>query len=361
MLFRFLVFPMNARDWFRSELNKANFSLVNAAPNTVSISHAASAPAPARVANEQVAKRNLSATLRTPREKRPNRRQQNFVALSQNSALEQQNVAAHSVAAFVAAPPTVVQSDVLLASVDIHCHLLPAWDDGARDLNAALEMARLASLWGCEAILVTPHVGRAFTFALPDAKEIPIAVAAFERRLRERGQLLRLVPGAEVALTSPAMLERIFCEPELSVGGMRRHVLVEAPSAWPDWVDGALVSLAEREIAPILAHPERFSVVQRDPHRLSVAMSSGALVQITAGALTGQMGRSAQKCALALLDLGWVSFIASDAHDPGALWPSQVADLLRERVGEQVARLILQENPRRLLRGEQITVPARRN
>lgn len=259
-----------------------------------------------------------------------------------------------------APPRTRVPVPVAIrAAADLHCHLLPAWDDGARDLEESLAMAVRAALFGLEAIVVTPHVGRSLNIATRhEAHEIPAAVTRLQEVLRARGLLLDLIPGAEVSLGTPDIVERIATERAFTLGGMGRYALVEPPfSDWPDWADVLLSRLAQSGVTPIIAHPERFPVIQNDPELLRWVCSTGALLQITARNVVGKGSRASRLCAHRLLKAGMVALVASDAHGVDAVLPSEVEAELRSVVGDQAALQILVENPRRVLRGEAAIAP----
>ncbi|HVF10755.1 MAG TPA: CpsB/CapC family capsule biosynthesis tyrosine phosphatase [Abditibacteriaceae bacterium] len=244
---------------------------------------------------------------------------------------------------------------IAVAEADLHCHILPAWDDGPRTLEDSLSMAARASEAGIKTILVTPHVGKAFG-GKPEraARDIPAATAVLQGELQERGIALQLIPGAEITLGSPDLPERIANEPWLTVGGQGHYVLVEAlTNHWPDYADQLLFQISLRKVTPIIAHPERYDNVQRDPSILEQAVKSGVLLQITARSLLGEE-RPSKRCCLELLEAGMVAIIASDTHAARGVLPGAVEAKLYSLVGEAAAQQILVENPRRVLAGESV-------
>ncbi len=224
---------------------------------------------------------------------------------------------------------------------DIHCHLLPQWDDGPRSLESALKMARRAAENGISDILVTPHVGRDLSgigiAKLPAAQKIPAAVTALQDAVRADGLTLNLWPSAELVLSPdlPAQLDR---EPGLATGRAQRYVLLELlPGApWTDGVDDILFHVALRGLTPIMAHPERYSDVQRDVEVARRAASRGNLFQLTAASLLSK--GAIRETAFRLLDAGLISFVASDAHQAEDIWPQQVEEILTARLGEEGCR-----------------------
>lgn len=234
---------------------------------------------------------------------------------------------------------------------DIHCHLLPQWDDGPRSLQSALNMARRAVENGLSDILVTPHVGRDLSGIgvgrIPPSRDIPAAVATLQTAIREDGLNLNLWPGAELVI-APDLPARLDAEPSLTTGRTKRYALVELlPGApWTDGVDDVLFQIALRSITPIVAHPERYADVQRDFDVVTRAANRGILFQLTAASLRSK--GTIRDTAYRLLDDGLISFVASDAHHMEDIWPQQVQKILIARLGEEGHRK-LQANALALL------------
>ena len=222
-------------------------------------------------------------------------------------------------------------------NVDIHCHLLPQWDDGPRSLQAAVEMARRAAENGITDILVTPHVGRDLSGIgvrdIPAADEIPAAVRKLQNTLQGDGLNLKLWPGAELVI-APDLPDRIEKESNLTTGAQQRYALVELlPGApWTDGVDDVLFQIALRGVTPIVAHPERYADVQRNFDLVQRAADRGILFQLTAASLLskGKIRDTAHR----LLDAGLISFVASDAHGAQDIWPQRVQEKMVARLGE---------------------------
>ena len=184
--------------------------------------------------------------------------------------------------------------------VDIHCHLLPNWDDGPHNLDEALAIARSAEAAGLQAIVATPHVDRE-TISRADrpAREIPAATERLQHEIQQVGIDLRVLPGAEVTL-SPALPARLADEPWLCVAGLEQHILVELPpgAPWTSEVDELLFQIALQGLTPILAHPERYEDVQRDRDVARRASGRGILLQVTARSLShDQVARSGDRGA----------------------------------------------------------------
>lgn len=238
---------------------------------------------------------------------------------------------------------------------DLHCHLLPNWDDGSRSLEESFRMASRAESHGVKRIVVTPHVGRAFGGRQEKAAQnIPSAVADLERKFHHQGIAVNLVSGAEIVLSLPNLEERLQCEPWLTIGGQGRYILAESPfDTWPKNAEQLLFRLSLVGITPIIAHPERLVDVQQDIGIMRRLVERGALLQVTAHSIFGSNLRRAQ-CSQKLLGAGLVALVASDAHNAKGLWPSEIVSPLRELIGEEATHQILVKNPLAIIAGEPV-------
>jgi protein-tyrosine phosphatase len=195
--------------------------------------------------------------------------------------------------------------------IDLHCHILPGLDDGPANVDFSVAMARAAVEAGIHVTVATPHV-RSDHPTRPEA--IAHGVQVVNDALDAEGVELRVLPGAEVSLEKAAKLDDATLA-ELCLGS-GHYLLVECPYRSVDVdVEGILRSLQDRGFAPVLAHPERCPLFQRDSTRLARLVNGGALCSITAASLRGGFGSTVRRFAIDLLYDGLVHNVASDAHD----------------------------------------------
>jgi protein-tyrosine phosphatase len=247
--------------------------------------------------------------------------------------------------------------------IDVHTHVLPGLDDGATDQAESVEMARLAAADGVRVMVATPHIREDFHVPIG---EIAGRVASLNGELDREGIPLRVVPGGEVAVTRLELLDDADLG-KVSLGGDSRHLLVETPyGSVPSSFDEALFRLALRGFTALIAHPERSATFQRRPERVARMVERGALVQVTASALSGGWDRRAEEYSWRLLEDGLVHVLASDVHHAGGSRASlaEARDLLAERELGELAEWLTAEAPARLLDGrppgEPPAAPARR-
>jgi protein-tyrosine phosphatase len=233
--------------------------------------------------------------------------------------------------------------------VDLHCHLLPGVDDGARTPEDALEMARALVDLGFAAVAPSPH-------ARPEFASVEVCAQRLEALAGALGAAsipLRLYPNAENALVLDGFLEGLGTPSARTVNG-GRYVLVEAPyqapvPALPDLV----FRMVRRGVTPLFAHPERCQEFER-PGRAAEVVRLGARLQLDLGALVNRYGPGARRLARAFLEDGLYAVAATDLHGPvdARVWVGKALAELRDRAGEPAVELLLAEHPGRVLRGE---------
>lgn len=199
--------------------------------------------------------------------------------------------------------------------IDLHCHYLPGIDDGAQTLQEGLDLARAAVAAGIKTAVLTPHVhvGR-YENNLSSIKK---AFAAFQRSLSEEQIDLDVRIGGEVRIG--AEIIQLIEDGEMPYLGELdgyQILLLEFPHSHVIIGADKLVKwLLDRQIRPLIAHPERNKEVMRNIDKIGPFMEMGCLLQITGASVIGDFGVPAQECALRLLDRNWVSVVASDAHN----------------------------------------------
>ncbi|MGO8967972.1 MAG: tyrosine-protein phosphatase [Myxococcaceae bacterium] len=235
--------------------------------------------------------------------------------------------------------------------VDLHCHLLPGVDDGARTAEDALEMARALVDLGFVAVAPSPHARPEFATAKVCAERRQV----LEQALAAAAVPLRLYSNAEHALILDGFLEGLGTPATRPING-GRYVLVEAPyrapvPALPDLV----FRMVRRGVTPLFAHPERCQEFERAGRAAEVVRLGGRL-QLDLGALVNRYGPAARKLARAFLDEGLYAVAATDLHGPvdARLWVAKALAELKARSGVQTLQALLQENPERMLRGEDL-------
>lgn len=225
--------------------------------------------------------------------------------------------------------------------IDIHCHILPGIDDGPKSWDVAVEMCQMAVADGITHIVATPHANH---------------VHAYDRARNEevRAQLLERT-GGNPALSlgcdfhfSYENLQLLRADRSQFAIGSTRYMLVELSDyAIPPSLGENLRELMASGIRPVLTHPERNPLLQRRPEQILDLAEGGTIIQITAGAFTGQWGKVPQRLAGWLLEHNAVHVVASDAHNLNRRPPlmSPARDVVKLLQGETVASALFEGNP----------------
>ena len=233
--------------------------------------------------------------------------------------------------------------------IDLHTHILPAIDDGARTLDDALSMAELFVAEGITTVAATPHVRDDY----PTSADMMLsAVGDLQRALESERIDLTVLPGAEIAMD---WIPRLGSElPRLTLAGSGRYILVETPyDGWPAELVEQLLQLRRSGYVPVLGHPERNPQVQASPSLLAPLVSGGMLVQVTAASLDGRLGSRSQKTALELIVSGLAHLVASDAHTP-EMRAAGTLSALEEIRDQALADWLTSGVPGALVKGESL-------
>lgn len=235
--------------------------------------------------------------------------------------------------------------------IDTHLHILPGIDDGPETMPEALTLARSLVAEGIRAAIATPHYNDAFPQCT--ATEIRWRVYKMQQELDRHGIALRLFPGHE-ALLQPGLREDIQAG-RLSTLNNSRYLLLELwNTGWLPETERTIFELRALGIIPILAHPERYRTIQKDPNRLAALRQQGVLAQLTASSLIGMQGNTARRCAETLLKKGLISCISSDAHGLHKRPPAVARSLQRaiELVGQEAVYQMVEINPGAIINNE---------
>ena len=233
--------------------------------------------------------------------------------------------------------------------IDIHCHILPDLDDGAADLDEALHMARMAVESGVTDIIATPHFQGS-----DEAWEMTTLIDQRFTQLKtalQRTKLpLQLHIGAEI-LCMPQTAALAFNH-RLPTLGKTDYVLVEFYFDESfTFMDELLRQIAASGYRPVVAHPERYEAIQRDPELVQHWGREGYVIQLNKGSVLGAFGSRVERTANELLAMGIVHLFASDAHSYRSRTPHMhsLHEWISAHCNDEYAAILLEENPRRLL------------
>jgi protein-tyrosine phosphatase len=234
--------------------------------------------------------------------------------------------------------------------VDVHHHLLFGLDDGSPDLETSVAMARAAVADGITHVVATPHASSRYSF---DPELVAERMTTLREELAAQAVELTVGQGCDFHL-SYDNVQDAFQHPRKYTINAHEYLLIELHDyAVSPNLGETLYELRMAGMTPILTHPERNPMLQRDPDRMMDWMRNGLLVQVTASSVLGEMGRAAERMAHKLLEDRWVHFLATDAHNVTHRPPQMAAarDWVAKRHGAAYAERITQENPLAVFEG----------
>jgi protein-tyrosine phosphatase len=215
--------------------------------------------------------------------------------------------------------------------IDIHTHILPGIDDGARDLAESLLIIKEAIGAGVKEVVLTPH----FPYNGIELNKIVHCFELFGEAVSQRGLDIMLHLGLELMLC-PELPKMIKDDKRLTINGKGKYALIEMPSfEIPLYAPAVFFEMLVHGITPVWAHPERCQDVIADGRVACRYRDNGVLLQINAGSLLGVFGKKIRRTAATLLKNGCGNFVASDVHRVNG-----VKTLLLPEVFSQLVKMV---------------------
>lgn len=232
--------------------------------------------------------------------------------------------------------------------VDLHSHILPYIDDGAESMEEAVLMADIAAKNGINHILASSH-GNYYPYTMEEYKKY---FNNLQSEINSRGIPVKLYPGMEIFMDDQAI--SLLEEGELLTINNTNYLLIEFPfDEKQEKVCRHIANFKKRKYNIVLAHPERYIFIQKDPELAYYLEEKGCILQVNQGSILGEFGEKCRKTALRMMNDGIVKVIATDAHDTRYRSPSvrRLMHFLKENYSPVEIRLWLSENPSRILKG----------
>lgn len=239
--------------------------------------------------------------------------------------------------------------------IDIHCHIIPGADDGAKHLTESVEMARQAVKEGITSIIATPHHQNG---KYNNTKsEIIHCVDELNGILNKEMIDLTILPGQETRIYGE-ILDDYENGDILTLNNTEKYLFVEFPSNHvPRYTNKMLYNMQLQGIIPIIVHPERNSEIIENPEILYELVKNGACTQVTATSLVGGFGKSIKKFSFELIESNLTHFIASDAHGlkTRKFNMREAFGLIEREFGSNMSYLFM-ENAEYLVNGEGLLI-----
>ena len=237
--------------------------------------------------------------------------------------------------------------------VDIHCHILPGVDDGSKDWQTSIKLAREAVADGVTHAVCTPHMlnGK----YINHKKDVIRLTENFQDMLDDAKIPLTVFPGQEVRISGD-LPKALDDDDILFLDEDGQYMLLEFPSDdVPAYTRDMVFELMQRGITPIVVHPERNKKILEEPTILQGLIEQGCLVQITASSYTGIFGKKIEEMSRKLIVAGQGCTFASDAHDlPRRQYQlSEAYQKMSHEFGQDLAQQ-WQDNARSIINGDPV-------
>ncbi|MCK5534449.1 tyrosine protein phosphatase [bacterium] len=195
--------------------------------------------------------------------------------------------------------------------IDLHSHILPELDDGAKTVEEALQMCRIAEADGITTIVATPHSMNGIY--LNKKETVCRKVDEFNNTLKKEEININVLPGLDLHLY-PELILHLKEGKILTLNNHGCYLIIEFPEVISSHIESVCFNLQVLGVIPVISHPERNYFFRKNPQVLQGFVNRGALVQVTAMSITGEFGKEAEKAVKNFLKKNLVHIIATDAH-----------------------------------------------
>ena len=233
---------------------------------------------------------------------------------------------------------------------ELHCHILPGIDDGAKDLECSLELLREEKKQGIKSIVFTPHfnIDKISVEDFVSARNGAYQKLAENKEFQEMNFSIKLASEVyfSVSLDNAKLEDLCF--------GDSDYILIEFPFHFkPHGLMYMIDNVINRGYTPIIAHVERYDYISKDPTILYELVEKGCLAHVNAEVLI----RNSSKSSLPMKYIKWglVQFICTDCHSIEHRPPNMEKGLsiVKDKLGEEYFEKLI-ENAERVFNGKRV-------
>ncbi|MDU4934698.1 MAG: CpsB/CapC family capsule biosynthesis tyrosine phosphatase [Peptostreptococcaceae bacterium] len=240
--------------------------------------------------------------------------------------------------------------------IDMHCHILPGIDDGASDLEEALEMARIAESEGIKKIVNTSHFHPEFKYTM--GEELVEAINSFNVALKANKIDLEVLIGNEIYYTDEIIEE--LHNLNFHTLNNSKYLLIEfSPMNVPKNLADVVYEVKLKGYIPVLAHVERYNNIIENPNIIYDCIKEGAIIQVNASSILGKHGKEIKKVSDILLDNNMIHIVASDAHGSERRRPQlrEAYEFVKNKYSEETADNLFKNNQSLIIENKDIIIP----
>ena len=238
---------------------------------------------------------------------------------------------------------------------DLHSHILPNIDDGARNIDETMQMLREAQKVGFESIISTSHYMEGYYETAENERQL--LLDAISQKFSQYDINLNLYIGNEIYLSDNII--QLLEEGKASTINNTNYVLIEMSlNEEPSYLYDLIYEMTQYKLVPILAHPERYSFIQKDTELIYDLIDLGVLMQVNYASIIGHYGEKAQIIVKKMLENNMVHFFGSDVHRPNTIYPKIPEILLEieEIIGKSELEKLTTTNPKLAIQNKRIEI-----
>ena len=239
--------------------------------------------------------------------------------------------------------------------IDFHSHIVYDVDDGAKSIEQSMQILKRAEQAGFSKIILTPHYMEDY-YEVP-VEEIAERIEILKQKCQEEQIKVELYQANEIYITNH-MVDYIQ-ENKACTIHHSQYVLFELPmNEEPQNLLEVIYQLLENGKIPIIAHPERYTYIQKDPNKLFELVEQGVLFQTNYGSIIGQYGKEIQKTAKLLIEHNFIHFLGSDVHHEGYIYEKipEIKQNLRKIISNEKIEELTTKNAEKVLQNEKIEI-----
>ena len=239
--------------------------------------------------------------------------------------------------------------------IDIHTHILPNIDDGSRSIEETFNLIKEAKNVGFDAIVSTSHYMEGYYETNTPEREVWIN--AIYENLQAKNIDIKLYLGNEIYMSENMI--KLLEDGKASTINDTSYVLFEMPlNAEPLNLYDTIYEMQQYKIVPILAHPERYSFIQKEPELIYDLIEKGVLMQANYGSIIGQYGEKAQIIVKKFFENDMIHLLGTDVHRQNTIYPKipQILSELNYLIGEERLLELTTINPELVLRNKRIDI-----
>ena len=237
--------------------------------------------------------------------------------------------------------------------IDIHAHILPNIDDGAINIEETMNLLKEAQDAGFTTVVATSHYMEGYYETAVAEREL--LLNAVKQKLKQYNLNLELFLGNEIYLSENTI--QLLEERKASSINDTNYVLFEMPlHSKPMNMYDVIYDMIQYKLVPILAHPERYTFIQKDPELIYDLIDLGVLMQANYASIIGYYGEKAQIIVKKLLECNMVHFLGSDVHRQNTIYANMnnIIEELKKVITKQEFKLLTEINPRKIINNEEI-------